>query len=74
MTVPHDWTALVAHLNDALVARPLMKNLHAAQVDRDLATQRYVKAVDAIIDCLERLREQMVLGRITLFLARKERS
>lgn len=74
MSVPQDWTAMITHLNDALVARPVMNNPHSRQIDRDLATDRYVHAVDAIIDCLVRLREQMVLGRITMLLSKKERS
>lgn len=71
--VPADWTAMNGHLAEAQVAQTVMKDPRATKVARDEATARYARAVDAMFACLSRLRETQELGRITLFLAKRER-
>ena len=71
--VPDDWTAMIGHLNAAEVADGIRRDREATQIARDAATADYTRAVDGLFTCLSRLREAQVLGRFTLFLARKER-
>lgn len=71
--VPAEWTDMVARLREAQVAGDIMRNPDTAPAARDQATDAYCRAVDAVIADLGVLQEQQVLGRITLFLARKER-
>lgn len=79
--VPQEWTRLVAALHGARLDRAAMRDATAPQQLRDAATQRYTRAVDAIIDDLGALSDAHLIalsdahliGRITLLLARKER-
>jgi hypothetical protein len=71
--IPQAWTNLQAFHNTAQVARDIMNNPATPQIDRDLATDRYVRATDGIMLALDELREQRWLGRIGLLLARKDR-
>ena len=65
-----DWTTLMARYRGAQVARDVMRNPEAAQIDRDQAAIRYSRALDGVLEVLERLSEAGILGRIALFLAR----
>jgi hypothetical protein len=71
--VPQEWTEMIGHLAAAQVADGRRKDRAANQIDRDGATITYSRAVDGVFTCLSRLRETGELGRITLFLARRER-
>lgn len=73
MMVPHEWTRIVGNLAQAITHRSAMRDQGASQQSRDDAVIGYSRTVDAIIDDLSALSNTMVLGRITLFLARKER-
>lgn len=72
--VPAEWTRMVGTLRDAQIARDCGKALTASDADRDLATVRYTRAVDAIMADLFALSANGGLGRITLLLSKKERS
>jgi hypothetical protein len=72
--VPAEWTRMVTHLQAASVARDCMGDPTSPQVMRDEATVIYSRAADQIVADLITLRGSMVLGRITHFLARKERT
>lgn len=72
-SVPEAWTRLVGLHRVAQVARDQMKDPAATQIARDEATVRYSRAVDALMDNLDRLSEAHELGRITMLLARKDR-
>ncbi len=72
--VPVEWTRLIGSLRAAQVAQDQMKNPAASQQARDDATIRYCRAADQIISDLGILSERQVLGRITLFLAKRERA
>lgn len=69
--VPVEWTRVIDNLRRAQVAGGVMKDLAQPAHERDRATDDYVRAVDAVIADLGALSERMVLGHITLFLARK---
>lgn len=71
--VPQEWTDMIRHLREAQVASDTMRS-PTAQVDHDLATVAYSRAVDRMFAKLSLLSERQVLGRITMFLARRERS
>lgn len=71
--VPQAWTDALGHLRAAQVERDVIRSPEATQQGRDLATARYTRSVDALVDALSRLSEDQTLGRITLILARKER-
>ena len=71
--VPQAWTDLQAYHNAAQVARDQMTDPRAPGGMKDEATDRYCRAVDAVIAELDVLREQRWLGRITILLARKDR-
>ena len=73
MNVPYEWTRMVGNLAQAITCRSAMQDQSASQQSRDDAVIGYSRAVDAIIDDLSALSNAMVLGRITMFLARKER-
>jgi hypothetical protein len=72
--VPQEWNRVVASLVEAQVAGAVMRHPKTPSVARDQATDRYVRAVDAIVADLGLLREQLVLTRITALLARGGRS
>lgn len=74
MAVPQDWTDAMTQLREAQTVGPAMRSATATQQQRDEATVRYVRAVDALVACLDRLSEQQVLGRITMLLSRKDRT
>ena len=71
--VPEAWTRMTGALRVAQVARNTCRSPLSSQMSRDLATVNCSRAVDLVIDDLNLLSEQQVLGRWTLFLARKER-
>ena len=71
--VPPAWTRMIGNLRMAQVARDTMRAPLTSPMSRDLATVNYSRAVDLVIDDLNALSEQQVLGRVTLHLARKER-
>lgn len=71
--VPQEWTRMIGSLRAAQVAQDTTHSPTSRQADKDEAMVRYCRAVDSIIADLGVLSEQQVLGRITLFLARKER-
>ncbi|MBN2631589.1 MAG: hypothetical protein JXR75_13745 [Rhodobacteraceae bacterium] len=62
----------MAHLRAALVARDQMRDRQATQQARDIATARYTVSVDALVDALDRCSVSQLLGRITLWLNRKD--
>lgn len=70
--VPWAWTELLAEHRRAQVAREAQRTATGAAWD--VATADYVRAVDAVIDALDRLTADRTTGRITAFLAKKERS
>ena len=72
--VPDEWTRMIGSLRAAQVAQDTMRDPAASQIARDEATVRYSRAADQIIADLGTLSERQVLGRITLFLAKRERS
>ncbi len=71
---PRDWTEMVANLQEATLARSMMRDPQASDAMRDGATQRYVNATDAVIDNLIVLRASQVLGRFGAYLAKRERA
>lgn len=73
MSVPREWTRLVGNVQLALQHRSAMRATKTTQQARDVAVIAYSRAVDTILDDLGTLSDAMVLGRITMFLARKER-
>ena len=72
--VPEAWKNLQAYHSATQLARDQMTDPRATDVMKDEATDRYVRAVDALIAELDDLREQRWLGRITVLLARKDRT
>lgn len=71
--VPQAWTSLIGHHRAAQVAQDEMKAPGATQIARDEATVRYARACDAMVADMTRLSEAQELGRITLFLSKRER-
>ncbi|NJS39822.1 MAG: hypothetical protein HC783_13305 [Rhodobacteraceae bacterium] len=71
--VPAEWTRMIGSFRAAQVAQDQMKDPAASQQVRDDATIRYSRAVDQVIADLGTLSERQVLGRITLFLSKRER-
>ncbi len=71
--VPWAWTELLAEHRAAQVARETVRTT-TSQAAWDAATAEYARAVDAVIDALDRLGADKTTGRITMFLAKKERS
>jgi hypothetical protein len=71
--VPEAWTQLVGHHRAAQVAQDQMKDPSATQIVRDEATVRYARATDAMVASMTRLSEAQDIGRITLFLSKRER-
>lgn len=72
--VPAEWTRLMGTLRNAQIDRDCMRAFETSPADRDLATVRYTRAVDAVIADLFALSAKGELGRITLLLSKKERS
>lgn len=72
--VPPEWTRVLGNLRAAQIERDVMKSETADPQLRDVATERYCRFADAIIDDLGTLSTRLELGRITAFLARKERT
>ena len=66
--LPVRWANVLNRLRDASIAGDIMSGRDADDKDRDLATDRYVTAVDALVAELQELREAGVLDRISLFL------
>lgn len=71
--VPQAWTSMITQLHAARVAQDVIANPASGQIDRDMATVAYSRAADAVIADLGRLSGAGVLGRITLFLSKRER-
>ncbi len=71
--VPEAWTNLIGYHRAAQVAQDQMKDRAASQAARDEATVRYDRACDAMVAEMTRLSESHDLGRITLFLSKRER-
>ena len=71
--VPHDWTAMISHLNAAQVAEAASNNPQQPPALQEEARARYSREVGLMFACLSRLRETQELGRITLLLAKRER-
>lgn len=84
--VPAEWTRMIGNLCDAEVELQAIRaadgiagsavsesGSETAYWAKDQAVVRYTRLVDEIMRDLIRLREQNVLGRITLLLGRKER-
>jgi hypothetical protein len=69
-----EWVMAVCHLRGALLAREGMSDPAASQDVRDQATDRYCRAVDSLVEHLNRLSEGRVLGRITDLLAEEARA
>lgn len=70
--VPYEWTRMFGNLRLALIERDVMKT--ASGVAHDDAVDRHVRAVDALVDDLGVLDTRLVLGEITMFLAKKARA
>lgn len=64
----------VCHLRGAVLAREAMADPEATQAVRDQATDRYCRAVDSLVEHLDRLSEGRVLGKITDLLAEEART
>jgi hypothetical protein len=71
--VPEAWTRLIGLHRAAQVAQDQMKDPAATQIARDEAIIRYSRATDAMVAEMTRLSEAQDLGRITLFLSKRER-
>lgn len=71
--VPQAWTDAMGHFRAAQVARDEFRDRNATQPARDIACARYTQSVDAMMDCLTLCSEMQLLGRITLWLAKRER-
>lgn len=69
---PREWVFALECLHTAVIERDVMKA--AAGTALDQATDRYVRAVDQLVDTLAVLRDSQVLGWITGELARRARS
>ncbi len=72
--VPEAWTRLLAHHRAAQVASDQLNDPDATRISRDEATIRYEHAKIGMVVEMNRLSEAHVLGRITLFLSKRERS
>lgn len=71
--VPEAWTRMMGSLPEAALLRATMRSRNATQIARDAAVKEYTPLVDGIIDDLLRLKADGDLGRVTLFLSKKER-
>lgn len=67
--VGRQWANALLRLQEAALASEIMVSTTAGGRDRDLATARYVTAVDALVADLISLKEAGVLLAITVFLA-----
>ncbi len=74
MGVPYAWTKLIEHQRQAQIERDVMCAAEVGSPTHDIAMQKYIRAVDVVMECLCSLSQDQTLGRITLFLARKERA
>lgn len=68
------WQAIILNLHAALLARDGMRDPEASQAVRDECTDRYCRAVDELVGCLEALWVMRLMGDIGDYLARRERS
>lgn len=71
MSIPVEWTKLVARHHFVRIDRELMRTATTQQA-RDEATVRYAKGVDEIMDQLGRLEDNRQLARITTLLSKRE--
>lgn len=71
--VPREWADMISALRQAQVAREGVRNKGASQQLRDESAVAYGRALDQVFAALDVLMETQVLGRVTLFLAKKER-
>lgn len=69
--LPVRWANVLNRLRDASIAGCIMAARDVDGRDRDLATDRYVTAVDALVAELQVLAQAGVLERISLFLVAK---
>ena len=72
--VPDAWTRMVGRLPQAAVLREIIRARNVTKQARDQAIIEYTPLVDGIVDDLLSLKADGQIGRVTLFLARKERS
>ena len=72
--VPEAWTRMVGRLPQAAVLRETIRARNVTKQARDQAIIEYTPLVDGIIDDLLSLKAEGQIGRVTLFLARRERS
>lgn len=71
--VPPAWTAAMAHLHAAQVARDGMRNPDANSQMRDDATVRFGRELELLFDAMSQLREIGATGVITTYLSRRGR-
>lgn len=67
--IPLHWANVLTRLAEASVAGAVMRSHDATGTDRDIATDLYVTAVDALVADLQALKSAGLLGRISIFLA-----
>lgn len=72
--VPQEWTSLIVEHRAAQVERDVMRDPAKPQQARDLAAIAYARQCDRLMDLLDILSVRLVLGRITMLLARKDRT
>lgn len=71
--VPHHWSAALAHLHAAQMARDCQRNPEATQQMRDEAAVRFGREIEGLFDAMSRLREQGGTGVITAYLCKRGR-
>ena len=71
--VPQEWSRFLILHRSAQIERDVMRSAGPDFDARDLATVNYARTCDEMMELLDKLSVQQVLGRITMFLARKER-
>lgn len=67
------WQRVCTRLREAEAAHPVMTGRNVGQRDRDAATDRYVRAVDAMVADLTELRRHGALSRLSRLLEAEER-
>lgn len=72
MSVASQWAAVLDRLSDATVASGIMQSKTADAKDRDLATDRYVTAVDALVAVLTDLDARGFLAEVSALVAARD--
>lgn len=72
--VPEAWTRMMGRLPEAALLRDIVRSRTASKQAVDTAIKEYTPLVDGIVDDLLHLKADGDLGRVTLFLSKKERS